>query len=388
MRRIYFAVFGSGLGHAARVLEISDRLAVEGDEHLYSSFDEGLNYLKTHGVRTLSSPSVEVKWNSDGSVSTKNTFIRFPKGLMDFSRQVDFESKHISKFRPNVVVSDSRLSAVFAARLKSYPVITILNQFKVLFPSRFRGKRFSNFYERIAGDILGVFWSLSDCVLMSDLPPPYTIGEANVSGTEVSNRVQYVGFTSQSIAVSEERIQKAKRILGIDNRQLVFIQISGPNATKKHFIDTALRSADMLSRKFNVVISLGYPTGSSEPRLLENGAWVYEWCPLKDELFLLSSVLVTRSGHGTIGQCVNIGKPAVLVPIHNHSEQLANAEKFQRLGLGIVIRSEDLTSKKLVESVEACLNDPKYKNNAEKLRAISQKYDGVERVVNIINSYK
>ena len=388
MRRIYFSVFGSGLGHAVRVLEISDRVAAEGDELLYSSFDEGLDYLKTQRIRTLSSPSVKVKWNSDGSLSSKDTFIRFPQGLMDFSRQVDFESKNISKFRPNIVVSDTRLSAVFASRSKSYPVITILNQFKVLFPSRFRGKRLSNFYERIAGDILGLFWSLSDSVLMSDLPPPYTIGEANIAGTDVSNRVHYVGFTSPSIAVSEERIQKAKKVLGIDNRQLVFIQISGPNATKKNFINTALRSTHMLSRKFNVVISLGYPTGSSEPKLLENGAWVYEWCPLKDELFLLSSVLVARSGHGTIGQCINIGKPAVLVPIHNHSEQLANAEKFQRLGLGVVIRSEELNPKKLVESVEVCLEDPKYKNTAEKLSAISKKYDGVERVANIINSYK
>ncbi len=388
MRRIYFAVFGSGLGHAARVLEISERIAVEGDELLYSSFDEGLDYLKTHGARCVSSPSIEVKWNPDGSVSTKDTFIRFPRGFMSFSRQVYFESKHISKFRPNVVVSDSRLSAVFAARSNSYPVITILNQFKVLFPSRFREKRLSNFYERIAGDVLGVLWSLSDSVLMSDLPPPYTIGEANVSGTDVSNRVQYVGFTSSSITVSEERIQKAKKVLGIDNRQLVFIQISGPNATKKNFISTALRAARVLSRKFNVVISLGYPTGSSEPRPLENGAWVYEWCTLKDELFLMASVLVTRSGHGTIGQCINAGNPAVLVPIQNHSEQLANAEKFQRLGLGVVIKSEELSSEKLVESVEACLYDPKYKNNAEKLRAISKKYDGVERVVNVINSYR
>ena len=29
---------------------------------------------------------------------------------------------------------------------------------------------------------------------MTDLPPPYTIGEANISGTGVSNVVKYVRF--------------------------------------------------------------------------------------------------------------------------------------------------------------------------------------------------
>jgi UDP-N-acetylglucosamine--N-acetylmuramyl-(pentapeptide) pyrophosphoryl-undecaprenol N-acetylglucosamine transferase len=387
LRKIYFAVFGSGLGHATRVLDISGRVSYGETELLYSSFDEGLDYLTAHGMRTLDSPSVDVKWNSDGSLSTKDTIIRFPQGLMSFSKQVDFESKHISKFRPDVVVSDSRLSAIFAAKSRSFPVVTILNQFKVLFPPRFRGKMLSNFWERLAGDLLGLFWSLSDNVCMTDLPPPYTIGEANISATDVSNIVNYVGFTSPRIETSEEKLQKIRETLGL-NKRVVFIQISGPNASKKYFIKTALNAAGPLSKEFNIIVSLGYPGGSPEPKPLANGGWVYEWCPVKDELFILSSVLVARSGHGTIGQCVNAGKPAVLVPIQNHSEQLANAEKFQQLGLGISIRSEDLSMPKLVEAVGACANDPKYSKKAEELRQISLRYDGVERVAEIINSYR
>ena len=268
------------------------------------------------------SPSIDLRWNSEGGFSSQDSFLGFPKAILTFAKQFGFESDMVSRFHPNVVVSDSRLSPILAARARSCPIITILNQFKVLFPSRFRGNLLSDFYERIAGNVLGLLWSLSDEVLMSDLPPPYTISEANIAGTSISNIVQYVGFTSPRLSVTEESINKVRRVLSFDSRDVIFIQISGPNATKRRFVDSALAATELLSGRFNVVVSLGYPKGSSDPKKLANGSWLYEWCPVKDELFVLSRTLVGRSGHGTIGQCINLGKPAVLVPIFNHSEQI------------------------------------------------------------------
>ena len=171
----------------------------------------------------------------------------------------------MAKFGPSLVVSDSRLSTVLAARQKSYPVITMLNQFKVLFPPRFHGEPVGRFYERIAGDVLGLLWSLSDQVLMTDLPPPYTIGESNLEGTDVSNIVRYVGFTSPRVEISEEQLKSARQQLGIDGRPLVFIQISGPDATKQRFVDTVMRSTNALAKSYNVVVSLGYLNGSGRP---------------------------------------------------------------------------------------------------------------------------
>jgi len=152
-------------------------------------------------------------------------------------------------------------------------------------------------------------------------------------------------------------------------------------------VDTALRSTDALSKRYNIVVSLGHLNGSGEPTRLANGTWVYEWCPIKDELFELSSLVVSRSGHRTIGQCIDAGKPAVLIPIHNHSEQIGNAEKFSRLGLGVDIMSEDLNAVRLTDSVDLCLNDPRYKDKVETLRVISKKYDGIDNCANIIRSY-
>jgi UDP:flavonoid glycosyltransferase YjiC (YdhE family) len=389
LNSIYFAVFGSGLGHATRILDIAERLGPNGNRFRYSCSAQGLEYIRTHkpGADATECPSFDVEWTEEGGFSGRDFLLHFPFMLRSFMRQVTFEAESIAKFDPRVAVSDSRLSAVLAAKSQSYPVITMLNQFKVILPPRFRGDAFGRFYERIAGDVLGLMWSLSEQVLLTDLPPPYTIGEANVAGTDLSRIVRYVGFTSPGLEVNESRLRKAREVLGSDGRPLVFFQISGPDATKKRFIDTALRSAGVLSSRYKVVVSMGYLGGSGEPRRLADGTLLYDWCPIKDELFLLSDVLVARSGHRTIGQCIDAGKPAVLVPIHNHSEQLANADKFQRLGLGIAVPSEALDAQRIADSIDSCARDPKYKRNVEAIGLVSKKYNGIEKCVEIINSY-
>jgi UDP-N-acetylglucosamine--N-acetylmuramyl-(pentapeptide) pyrophosphoryl-undecaprenol N-acetylglucosamine transferase len=394
--RIYFAVYGSGLGHITRVLEISRRVKQEKDfVPLFSCSDQALDYLRSHresGENIVSGPALDVEWTADGSFSSSKFIPRFPFMFNTFLKQVQFEAENISKFDPKLVVSDSKLSPILAVQKlrKRPPILTMINQFNVTMPPRFKaGKPLSSGYERIAGDILGLLWSLSDEVLMTDLPPPYTIGEANVRGSDVSNVVKYVGFISPSLQFSDETLNKAKKTLDIKGaKPFVFFQISGPEVTKRRFADVVVRSSMNLSKRYNVVISLGLSSGSGEPRKLSSNTWFYEWCPIKDELFVLSDLIVARSGHRTIGECIDAGKPAVLVPIHNHPEQLGNAERFSELGLGIEIKSEDLRSESLVDSVDVCLNDQSFRKNSERLRSISKRYNGRERITEIIESYR
>jgi UDP:flavonoid glycosyltransferase YjiC (YdhE family) len=389
LRKIYFAVFGSGLGHATRALDISGPLRANGDAIRYSCSGQGLRYLKNQdpGADTVECPHLDVEWTEEGGFSSRNFVVHFPQMVRSFLRQLVFESESIEKFDPSVIVSDSRLSPILAAKFNSRPAITMLNQFKVTLPPKFSGSAQGALYERIAGDILGLLWSLSEEVLVTDLPPPYTIGEANVAGTDLSRIVRFVGFTTPELGMSEERLRKAREVLEFDRRPLVFFQISGPDATKKKFVDAVLQSANALSGDYKVVVSMGYLGGSSEPRKLAQGALLYDWCPIKDELFELSSVMVARSGHRTIGQCIDSGKPAVLVPIQNHSEQIGNAEKFQRLGLGIALSHDELRPEVLTGAVDSCMQDSKYKRNMEVVREISSKYRGVEKCAEIIDSY-
>jgi UDP:flavonoid glycosyltransferase YjiC (YdhE family) len=382
---VYFAVFGSGLGHITRTLEIAKLLPSDEFQVRYSSSGQGISFLRAKGLGASSEncPPMDVEWASGGGFSSNRVLPGFPLMFNNFIKQLAFERRAIRDFDPTLVVSDSRLSPVLAARSMGYPVITMLNQFKILFPPRFRG-RVGRFYERVAGDVLGLMWSLSKRVLVTDLPPPYTIGEENLAGSEVSNIVEFVGFTAPMVETSPEGVQKVKENLGLDDRPLVFCQISGPDATKGRFVETLLKSADLITRNHNLVISMGYSGGSPEPRRLSNGGWFFEWCPVKDELFELSTVIVARAGHSTIGQCIDHVKPAVLVPIHNHPEQISNAERFEELGLGAMIRSEQLAPQNLLESVEQCASNPSYIERLKTVCAVSKRYRGVEKCAEII----
>ncbi len=386
-RRIYAAVFGSGLGHASRVLEIARGLEREGEHLFFSSFAEGYDFLKRNSEPVVDAPSIRMKWDEEGGFSGKETLVNAPLSILDFWRQVGFEMRCISKFNPKLVISDSRLSAVFAAKSRFLPVVTILNQFKILFPPRFRAKALSSLYERIAGDALASMWSLSDKILIPDLPPPYTLSEENVSHVDVACKLNYVGFMIPRTSPSEENLARVQRLLGIDERPLVFVQISGPAQTKSQFLNPALEASEALARDFNVVISKGDPKGATLPIKLAKGAWLYEWCPVKDELLAICDVLVARSGHTTLSQCINAGKPAVVVPIFNHSEQIWNAEKFAKLGAGLGLNSSQLKPQSLADAVRRCYSDPRYRFACQRLKKVSDKLNGVERAKEIVKSF-
>lgn len=387
LRKFYLPTFGSGLGHVTRVRALTERLKRPGDEFVYSSFEEGLDFFHAHDERVYECPSIDLRWSDAGGFSSRGSFTRFPIALLAFSKQISFERKIMSSFKPDLVICDSRLSGVFAARMRSYPVITILNQFKILFPPRFRRSILSHEFENIEGNVLGLLWTLSDEVLMPDLPPPYTIGEANVTGSVPARRIRYVGFMASSLDFDTTRIAKAKSLLGLDNRPLVFIQISGPSATKSRFVKASMEAGKTLARRYNVVVSLGQPDGSQLPMKLANSLWMYEWCPIKDELLSIANVVVSRAGHTTISQCIDQAKPAVYVPIANHSEQLWNAIKCEALGIGLKVTSENLTGGTLADSIESCLNSAEIRNNVEKLRVVSLMHRGIETAAQIAESY-
>ena len=116
--RIYFSVYGSGLGHVTRILEISKRIKQEKDcEILFSCSDQALEYLRPRieiGDSIVAGPALDVEWSADGSFSSSEFIPRFPFMFNTFLKQVQFEAENISKFDPKLVVSDSKLSPILA----------------------------------------------------------------------------------------------------------------------------------------------------------------------------------------------------------------------------------------------------------------------------------
>jgi len=371
--------FGSGLGHATRMASVANGLKSKGLSVHFSSFKEGLDYLTQSGYPCDSVSPIDVAWSAEGHPSVGLTLQRIPKMFARFSKHVKLEAQRILKLRPKVIFSDSRLSPIIAATLLGLPSLSLLNQIRVLLPKHgiFR------LAEQAGAEIFGQLWGLSREILIPDLSPPYTIASKNVERiSSVGNKMRYVGYISSNRSSESDKIAKIRKSLEIDGRkQVFFAQISGPSGTKERLIAEISRA---VSERFVLIISGGMPGGLTEPVRIGN-SWFFEWCPIRDELFEIADYALIRGGHSTITKSISLGKPMLVLPIPNHTEQIGNAERVEELGLGIYLRSNDISGKKLIESMEMIASNDSYKSKVDHLKKISSEYDAVATCVEKIS---
>ncbi|MEM2923250.1 MAG: glycosyltransferase family protein [Candidatus Nitrosocaldus sp.] len=392
MKRIYAGVYGVGLGHASRMLMVADRLRSYGYDLEFSSFGDVVDYITMHGYRCRVVPEVEFGWNPITGFNVKRSIMKIPENLFNFTKQLRLEMDNIARFKPDVVISDTRLSTLLASMMLDIPCIIILNQIKLLLSPRLREFRIVRLFEDMLGELFGMLWSRGDTLLAPDLPPPYTISEQNLWHINNASSIEYSGFMISRMMVDRTRVESVARALEIedgyansngDGRSLIFVHISGPAETKRFIVKSIVEGMErMKDDGIMVVVSEGKPKGDTVPRRIRNG-WYFEWCPCKDELFSISKVIVMRGGHSTIAQAIQQGKPLICIPIENHSEQLGNASKVERLGLGIMLREKHLNVEHVHEAIYNILNDySRYEKNVEHVRDVATRMDGVGEVVN------
>jgi UDP-N-acetylglucosamine--N-acetylmuramyl-(pentapeptide) pyrophosphoryl-undecaprenol N-acetylglucosamine transferase len=385
----YFTPYGVGLGHASRLLMVADHLKQEGIKVQFSSYGEAVSYVSLRGYKCATVSPVEFAWSMEGGFSVKDSIANIPKWFTNFSRQVNQETRNILEFSPDIVVSDSRLSPLISARLLKVPSVVVLNQIKLLLSPRLHDHMAPRIFENMVGEFLGSMWAMADRVLVPDLPPPYTLSAHNVWDIgSASRKVEYVGFASPRPQITEERVIKVANMLGFDkSRPLVFVHVSGPIQTRPALTKVAVETARRLDPKIQFVISEGNPKGKSHPIKIGESSWYYEWCPVRDEIFAASNLLVLRGGHVVLSQAIQFGKPVVTVPIENHGEQLGNSTKAAELGAGVMLHAKGLRPEQLGDAIEKVLGDPEYKNKATELQMLAEKLNGIDNVVQIVRSY-
>jgi UDP:flavonoid glycosyltransferase YjiC (YdhE family) len=382
-KRVYASVFGSGLGHASRTDLILKRLAADGWQPWISSFGEGLRFLQSKGYEGKESPAIDVKWTANGSLDFAGTLRRWPIMVVRFLQQMRFEIHHIRQVNPHVVISDSRLSAILAARLLRVPVIVVTNVLTMLIPRHDR-RGFTTTVERIMGEILSSLWSLSKVVAIPDLPPPYTISDYCISPVAPRQKVRFIGFLAgcnHGVDGSQERN------LAPSAKPLIFCPISGPTQTKFSLL-LQLKEIATSSQGYDFIISAGVPGGSSEPKQFRGGVF-FEWCPNVEELAHRASVIVSRAGHTSIAKAVLAGKPLITIPIERQTEQVGNAQRVQRLGIGMMINQRELDPGSLLSAVRLCLNSSlEIEKKANNLRNVALQHDGAEAISRIVEELK
>ena len=388
MTKAYLAPYGVGLGHASRLLSISKHLKDDEVTMRFSSYGEAVSYISNQGYECVKVPPIEFAWNN-GGFSTINSISNIPLWFTNFARQIAQETRNISLFNPNLVISDSRLSPIVSSKTLGIPSIVILNQIKLLLSPRIREFKLARIFEKLNGEFFGTIWSLSEKLLVPDLPPPYTIAEHNIWNLEsVKKKLHYIGFTTAKWNADYQAMNRVLHSLNLDkNKPIIFIHISGPYETRLNLISTILEASKYFRKDIQYIISEGRPNGSTVPKMLSPTGWYYEWCPVRDEIFALSDLIVIRAGHAAISQAIEYGKPMVTMPIQNHGEQLGNSEKVERMKIGIRLEPSKTNAEQIAQAIHKILDDKSYLQNVEKLKRITDDYNGIDNALEIIRSF-
>ena len=87
-----------------------------------------------------------------------------------------------------------------------------------------------------------------------------------------------------------------------------------------------------------------------------------------EEIMNISSVIVSRSGAMTITEISNLGKPSILIPLPNVSQdhQLYNAKVLENVGAAKIILNNELTKNNLNEAINSIVT------NTEKIKVMGQ----------------
>jgi UDP-N-acetylglucosamine--N-acetylmuramyl-(pentapeptide) pyrophosphoryl-undecaprenol N-acetylglucosamine transferase len=382
--RVYFAPCGIGLGHVGRCVPIARKL--KNAKMVFSTYREGINYVKQEGFPLIKAPPIGFQVKPDGSPDFRQTATNPGPFFAFFTllKQVNSEVRAIEHFKPNVIVSDSRISPLVAGGMLGIPRICILNEFQLITPRKTHYLRLARLLDSFTLVLVGKMWTSGDTVLIPDFPEPYTICEGNLNiPKSFRKNVKLIGPIlpqhPDELLTKEELRRKLRLPL---DKPVIFAAISGPTLEKAFVTGVLRRILLEFPEEYEIVVSYGYPSEDSKP-VRHGNVTIYKWLPNRFEYLKACDLVIGRAGHGTITQCMCYGKPIVVVPTPNHPEQLTNARQAQNLGAAQIVLQDLLTKEKLLEKVRRGLRNEAHERLAQ-IQEEALKQNGLENAVTTV----
>ncbi|MEM2341278.1 MAG: glycosyltransferase [Candidatus Bathyarchaeia archaeon] len=387
--RIYFGVCGIGLGHAGRCIPIANRLREMGAEILFSTYRDAVKYVEEEGYSVVEPPSMSAMVKPDGTIDFRQTLVNPGPFLASFifTRQVETEIRFMRSFKPDVVVSDSRVSPILAAKALNIPSLCIVNQFQIIIPRKKRLLRLAKIVDTGELAIIGRIWISGTVPLMiPDFPPPYTISAGNLRMPMAYYR--HVNFVGPILPTYPDELPSKEEIrekLGLDaEKPLIFAPISGPLKERAYIIEVLKRIFMKFPDDYQIVMSTGSPGNPIEVTKCRCHFTLYNWVPNRFEYLKASDLVISRAGHGTLTQSIYYGKPMILIPTPSHTEQINNAKRVKEMGIAETIEQSDVNVKSLLKMVNNILSDELYRNRVEEIRKKVTKVNGLKAIVDAI----
>ncbi|MEM2827763.1 MAG: glycosyltransferase [Candidatus Nezhaarchaeales archaeon] len=375
-----------GLGHAARSLIVGREMKRRGWNVVFSAYgDEACNLIRMSGFKLYEEPDIAYQLKPEGAVDFRLTIAKGPSAIYRFIRQLGCELSVMIKERPDVVISDSRLSTVMAAYLLGKPCLLIVNQVKIVIPKlkppRKLTLKVKNFAERVLCELLGVIWCRSRAIFIVDFPPPYTISKDNLEiPAKLLGKVKLVGPIIERPTISEVGKTELKRRLGLSGEKLIYASISGSKAEKGVLLKKVVYALANANPNWFIVVSMGDPA-NAYPKTRKGNVEVHGWVGNRSNYLEAADVLVTHGGHGTLVEALYHAVPMIVVPIKGHTERMGNAKAVEKLGVAKVVVLDERIDEGLKDALEEVLYNPSYRVKAKELKSKVLRYNGLKAVV-------
>ena len=377
--RVQFAPCGIGLGHAGRCIPIAremQRRHADVDV-FFSTYNEAVSYLRQEGFNTIEVPAMDFKVKPDGAVDLRRTAINPGPFVapLNFLGQLGKEIEIMRAHEPDVVVSDSRISPIITARMLGIPTICMLNQFQVIIPRRTQYLRLAKFADASTLAILGRIWISGAKVIIPDFPAPHTISIDNLRVPQsYQKKIELIG---PILPVRPEALptkQHLREKLGLQQENtVVFVPLSGPLKERVYLTNLLRNILTDLPDNFQIIMSTGHPGPNKKP-VKHGNLTIFRWIPNRFEYLKACDVLVSRAGHGTVSQSICYGRPSVLIPTPNHTEQHNNANRAKELGIAVVINQHNLDKHTLLTAIDDVLTN----GFSERARAIQKEVSEID----------
>jgi sterol 3beta-glucosyltransferase len=126
-----------------------------------------------------------------------------------------------------------------------------------------------------------------------------------------------------------------------------------------------------------------WSTEASEAIFYLSGFIAYEW------LFPQISLAVHHGGCGTTHSCLQAGVPMVVIPYQSDNDQAFWSLQIEKMGLGIALfpEKETISSQKLGSAIQKVISDRDMQQRAKNIAEKMQFEAGVERAIEVFNSY-
>ncbi|MCX8204342.1 MAG: hypothetical protein N3H31_01630 [Candidatus Nezhaarchaeota archaeon] len=385
--KLYIAACGLGLGHASRCLALAEEAKREGHEVVFSTYSgEAALFIRSRGFEVYETPSLSYKLSKEGDVDFRLTLAKGPLEVRKLPIQIALELKYLRLAKPDVALSDSRLSTIIAANILGIPSALLINQLKVIIPRRrpIKGPTLSlkSSIERLGCELLGRVWGLASKIFIPDFPPPLTISRATLEVPErLRGKVKLVGpLLSRELLQLTEGLSKrdAKLKLGASS-PLVVASIGGLREEKVKLLRAMMRGLGHVDG-LRVIASFSLPD-HKELILRRGGLEVHSWLPNYWSLLAAADVCINHGGHTSIAEAIYAATPMVLAPLRGHTERYSNSKSMERLGIARVVDLEDEGPEGLREAVLKVLEDPSYAKRAAAAAKLARRFYTAREVV-------